>query len=321
MRSKAQITLFIIAGIIVLLVVGLVFMLINRTTDTDVDVIDPEMVHVTGFVAGCLDEAAKPGVKLLGAQGGHIILPDDYVSAVQLDVAYGYYNGNMTLAGREEMEREIAGYVDAALLQCVGNFSDFPGKDISFELPDTEAEIAEQKIMLRTDFPVEIDGRIVRKFSTEVPIALGRIHDVAVDVIENIETDPGWIDLSYLSRFEGVKVNMVPHSEDTLLYFLLDDRDYLFIFASKFQLNRDPVLNMADEFELPDGEPWLYKAECVDPDNDPVVVEDDTAMLETLEDGSILSTPEIPGEYNVTFTCSDDHYNRAEKTVLIRVLE
>lgn len=240
-QKKSQVTLFIIAGIVFVIAAGMFFVLVSKKAS--ITETDPEITHITGFVGACLEKVAKPSIELAGMQGGRIILPKQYLSTNDFDVAYGYFLGNVTLASKSEMENELGTHIDSRLMQCIDNFSSFPGREIEFKSPSTSAEILEHKVIINTIFPVKTKGKKIERFSTEVPFAVGRAHSTAEAVIENIKEEPDCFDFSYLSNFEGVKVNLVPAGEDTLLYFLLDDTNYLFVFASKIAVKNAKSVN------------------------------------------------------------------------------
>jgi len=76
---KSQITLFIVLGIVVMIIFGLLFFVKNRTSDIvlekRINKIYGDFLSSTGFkeyVSVCLERVTKDGIKLAAAQGGRI---------------------------------------------------------------------------------------------------------------------------------------------------------------------------------------------------------------------------------------------------------
>lgn len=72
-KKRAQVTIFIIIGIILLLSTVLVIYLVSRQSVKPLEeaIIVPESAKpVHEFITGCLEQTSKRGVALLGQQGG-----------------------------------------------------------------------------------------------------------------------------------------------------------------------------------------------------------------------------------------------------------
>lgn len=78
-NKKSQITIFIIIGLVLIVVVGLLYYLSTLSSEGEIEEearstekIKPELQAVENFVTQCLEVTAKEGLTLLGKQGGYI---------------------------------------------------------------------------------------------------------------------------------------------------------------------------------------------------------------------------------------------------------
>jgi len=268
--------------------------------------------RVKEFVGSCLDQATTDSVKVISAQGGYFE-PANFIVYGGLKVGYGFDKGNQ-LPTKEELENQLSDTINRGLLSCINDFEVFD-EPVEFESPITEVVVSDDKIFVKTMFPVIIRGEVTGVFFSEPIIPLGLLHMIAHDVVNMINGT--WIDLSALSLYDA-KVKLIP-LDDNVLYTISKD-NLVYSFAVKFEKNSPPTMELPDRIKIQDGSPWLYKVDCFDPDDDEVNVWVDTTMIDMLPDGTILTTIEIPGDYLVTFSCSDGLHETKE-SVWINVHE
>ncbi len=298
---RGQVTAFIIMGLVIMVLIAFAFVMAPIAEKEEAT---REIPKVSAFVTACIEGIASDGARLIAAQGGRLA-PDRYFEEDGLQVSYGYLGGQNTLPTRAQMERDLAAYIDIELPRCAGNLSP--------EKPNSTVTIAADRIHVRTVYPVIIKNERQEVHFGDSPSELGRLHSSALEILSDF--DPEWIDMTALAMRKE-EVNLVPRN-NSIIYYLKDG--IVFAFATENMPNLAPVIELPERITLPKSMPWLYKVVCTDPEGDRVRVQDDTPMLETLFDGSILSTPEIAGEFNVTFVCEDAHYNQAKKSVVIEV--
>jgi len=86
MKKRGQLTLFIIAGLLIIIGISLFFLFSSKPTITRVDT-----SAIFEYVEECLALTAKDGLFKLGEQGK--IYPDIYVQSEDQKIAYFYYHG------------------------------------------------------------------------------------------------------------------------------------------------------------------------------------------------------------------------------------
>lgn len=329
MNKKGQITIFIIIGIILLVLVALVLYLSRESARIPAaEKIPIEAQPLKNYIDNCLTLTAIDAVKLAGMQGGYTDTPNLYLDADYSKVAYYYNKGDDNSPSRLTIESQISSFIEATLDICIGNLSAFPQFNIVRGNASAVTTIGENKVDISLDYPVNLisgDSKIeIRKYNANVPVRLGHIYDIARAINNHTMTDPEWIDMSYISGFD-VEVDMVPYGNEDLVYSITDTESslngepYVFLFADKFVLNQAPSLNINDSLTFIAGNPVIFKVNATDPEENPLTFSDDTAMFDITEQGVILFTPQVSGEFDVTLSVEDNHLNKVSKKVKFRI--
>ncbi|MBI4451781.1 hypothetical protein HY642_07455 [Candidatus Woesearchaeota archaeon] len=193
---KAQVTIFIILGILLLLGIVVVLYLQGVRPVFPPELFVPkEAKPVYDAVTGCSKRLAEEAVTIMGNQAGYLTLPDtvahqptSYVSmddAGVMNVPYWYYEGEdrtPTLAG---MESEIAIYVKDNLLECVNNFTNFSGVVNVTPIGQLTGNvvIAPDEVVVKIIYPLLVVSPsrtvTVEEFVTRLPVGLGRLWMIA----------------------------------------------------------------------------------------------------------------------------------------------
>lgn len=179
LKKRAQITVFIIIGIILLLSVLLLVYITTREIAQPIEeaIIVPEDVKpVHEFITNCLQQTAKRGAALLGQQGGYIYMPAAISktpsSHVSLDpygvvmIPYWYFEGEDRTPSIEFMQAELNRYIYDNLRTCIGDFEAFKAQyDIQEKGDITPTVIfTEKEAIIKMKWPLELTvlGRTTR---------------------------------------------------------------------------------------------------------------------------------------------------------------
>ncbi len=322
MKTQGQITLFIILGIVLAVGIGLVLSLKPSTDDLVRTIEVPALLEpVYTHVEDCIRDTAVPALYLMGMQGGYIYITQEYVSTYYSDVAYSYLNDRSVMPTLKDMESQLETYMEEALPACP-NFNLFPDLEISTENVTAGVKITTKGVVFNIEYPiVGVKGESsneVKDFSMNIPIRLFHIYNVLGGIVSKTLEDPDWVDMSYLSEFKDVKIEIVPYNEDTMIYSITDEtipEPYIFLSAFSFKKNTAPGINMNDTIYLEDGAPFLMEVEVTDQEGDDFTCSDDTSLFQITDNCIILFTPDIPGRYNVTIEAKDIRQNKAYKNV------
>jgi hypothetical protein len=329
--KKAQITLFIILGVILLAAVGMIFYLNSRNIDLSLNM-PQEAKPVKQYVDSCIEKSAIEAIQLVGMQGGYVIPPNLSLETNYSTIAYHYYDRKYAAPSKETIENEISKAIGLTLGDCLDNFSSFRKQNYNITTENIEAEtiIGNDDVLVKVEYPISIikdETRTeVSQFSASAPIRLLHIYEIAQQAIAKTMQDPEWIDMTFLSSFD-LAIDILPNDEESLVYTIsdpisaVDDQPYKFLFAAHYLVNQPPILTIPDELVFKDAEAAIYQVNASDPESDQLTFSDDTALFDISEDGIILFTPEIPGNYDVTITVEDNHNNVVSKQVRFKIIE
>ncbi len=252
MQKKGQVVVFLVVGILILLIVGIILFLSSEETK---EVIESEAIdtsltqdikpQIVSFVENCMKKQAIRGIEISAVQGGRIFL--NYDSSFRTEnsiISYSYLNGNALLS-IGSAENDLAKFIDLTMDECTDYFSqftkegktiveagsyDYDQKLLSFDLFDSlplksEVTISDKVILIETKYPLEIkngdDEFNLDTFTARVPSHLGKsIKDaLLISKQENY-------DLSFFSEFEPF-IKVIPYDEENTIYSMYYDEESL----------------------------------------------------------------------------------------------
>jgi hypothetical protein len=206
LRSKrAQITTFIIIGVVLLLAMA-VFLVVRSRVTTVPLTMSPEVEPIYHFVTSCSDQLATEAIQTIGITGGYVDIPANirynpmsYVSISPIEgikMPYWYYDGVLNIPPLDFMESQISDHVKNGMPACLRNLTDF---DNQFIIKQGELSVAttvaEQNVLVKVTLPLDIEGKTgvatykLNDFITDVPIRLKMAYDLAVQVMNKENTD------------------------------------------------------------------------------------------------------------------------------------
>ena len=234
MKQGGQVTLFIIVAILIVGGITTFFLLRGDISLGGNDVKNPEMAVL---IEECVSINLVSGARLVGLQGGKLIVPENSIELNDSKIAYGYDRGSETLLSKSEIERQIAKYIELTLPYCfdVGEFPDF---EIIKGDTTSNVDINKDSISTSTQFSIsatkgDSSFTIDRSFKVEVPIRLNDMYNIAEEIIEMEIEDDSLIDLSYLAGLD-YEVAVIPYDYENIIYSIADENlenpDYFYVF-------------------------------------------------------------------------------------------
>ena len=215
LSRKAQITIFVILGLVILfsIVTVIFFSLANTKSESELAYrkftgpIDRGKIQT--LVEGCIDLAAKPAILRMASQGGYLNIPVDefYVPQIPVtgihprmiqpvapmtkaklvNIPYAYFNGEEHFPTIEHMQDELSAYVQSEVVRCLDNFSAFK-YDLNFyeKNPLTVSTvISEESVSFDIKYPIEFKSKDKKRsftfdvFRDDVELRLGRTRELA----------------------------------------------------------------------------------------------------------------------------------------------
>lgn len=196
---KAQVTLFVIIGILIIASAGLVFFISKEGA------INKEIMPVESKILECIESTANEGADILGEQGGYIQLPKFEAGNAYIPFAnqfnffgsklpYWVYTSSNGLIKEQVpttslMETQLADYINERINEC--DLSEFENNNYIIEKEESaksKAVIREKEIYVEIEWPVTVTfgnakQRVVTH-KTSVKNNLGGLYSTAKLIFE-----------------------------------------------------------------------------------------------------------------------------------------
>jgi len=218
MQKKGQVTIYVIVGMIVLILMILLVSVRQNIFITGWDqerqdaLLVPENVQeVRDFMLECVEKTGQDAINLMGLQGGYIDIPEDWIppspnnpfsnslllfQGQDFKTPYWFYksaNGLLkyNIPKKENMEVELANYMNTHLAICTLNFTIFEEFNIDINEINSKAEIRDNRVLFTVDQPltVNIQDFTFRfpKFYQDIDSNLGQLYGKAKEMLENMK--------------------------------------------------------------------------------------------------------------------------------------
>jgi len=220
-KRKAQITVFIIIGIIIVFSFGIYsYVRMQQVPEPTAEV--PKSPPVIAFIEACMEQTAKEAIIEIGNQGGYLNLPPD----IELDptrhvdfipgvggeyapkVPYWYFDGQNQIPDIKYVEFEVDRYVDENLRYCLQNYT---GLRDEFDITEksnytTDTVFAEKETIINLNYKVEItpkgSGQQITKeqFIVHLPVQVKRMWEASRAILDTENND---------TFFEKMTINLM----------------------------------------------------------------------------------------------------------------
>lgn len=200
-NKKAQVTIFIILGILLLLALILViFVRTEIVTFKPEELIPTEKGKVERYITTCMDEVGEEALFKIGLQAGYIDVPSEILQDKNLHlrispmhvIPYWAYGNNVNIPSLEEIKARIDKYLEENVRKCLFDTEAFQEDYDLVEKSGLTAntEIVESKVIFNLHWNIEIrnkGGEVITEVIDHVaesPIKLKKAHDVARTIVE-----------------------------------------------------------------------------------------------------------------------------------------
>ncbi len=202
MKRKAQISNFVMIGIILVLATGLfLFLKYKVLLSGPQEIVPPEYEPIKDFVELCMKEQAKEAIIMLGQQGGFVELPNrignnpfayiEFIKGGLFRVPLWYYMGESRIPSPGTIENQIEIYIQQNLETCLQNFTNFQNDFIITNTTlDVKAALADKDVMVSAFFPLTVTSRTdnqvgkITLFSTKLDVKLRKLYELAEAIME-----------------------------------------------------------------------------------------------------------------------------------------
>lgn len=329
--AKAQMTVYMIIGIlmIILLILG-IFIISNLTKNNNEKITSTEFSGIEQYVSECIKQKVQDVIPLQALQGGYLILSETAFVSNMTSMSYGFKDNSIVLPTKEMMANHLSHYVKEIIPECY-DLKSFENQGYSFiqkGSPEYEIIINEEVILVDLKISLIVNKNeksySIENLLVKINSNLGKIHSQAEEIVKLIYSDPEYIDLTSLAMLE-YKTSVLPYNDTVVIYSIdedpEDDKSLLFMFASHHIPNQAPIFNIQTYYIISEGVLQNISLSAIDPERDSIEYWEDTSLFEINEDGFAEFTPEVPGVYNITVTARDEYFNEVNQEIIIEVME
>ncbi len=253
--KRAQVTTFIIIGIVIVAAVGGVVYLGKQKIDSDLareyfsqSGVKPQLDNIQESILNCMDLITGESLEIIGIQGGYYNEPPQAFDLGWAFIPYYYNQGTFAMPDRSVIRSELGEYVDENLESCLNEISlgDFT---LDYKTAGTEVTIQQARVLFEIDLPITIereDNKI--KFDTEdYPVSqeskLFQILEIADFVTDSHKEDPDMICINCVAEMakeREVYVDMLDFDETSTLIVISEnvtsEEPYIFEFLNKYSV-------------------------------------------------------------------------------------
>ncbi|MFO8016672.1 MAG: hypothetical protein R6U32_06205 [Candidatus Woesearchaeota archaeon] len=229
-NKRGQMTIFIIVGVVILVIVGLVLYFMSEKEDYGLGE-DIDTSSVSLFVEKCAEQTAKDAVVYTGLRGGFPSYHNGaYFAGIQIP---HYFQYTMDLSPNiTDVEKTLEYYMDNSLKQCTEDFESFVQKGYDIDEGDVNSSvmIGEEKVVFDIDYPVtftqEGTTETVSDFSAETDARIPLMLDAAKEYMRSQEEAPRLFRIGSLMsivRDKGLKFEVIETGDKERIVSLVDE--------------------------------------------------------------------------------------------------
>ena len=241
MKKRAQVTIFIIIGLIILALIffGVYFRkeiketLMERAIFKSI-VVEENVREAVNYISNCINDVSDLAVTYVLAQGGWI-KPRYYFEYYPLLVGYWKYENKDTSPTLETIKKEMEDFVNFYVEECMADF--YREKLIIIRVtPETKIEIKPNKIIFDVSYPaIILFNNVTYKvpdtpFHYEKDAELVGVYNAGNKIIDMELKNSNYVDLTYMGDL-GYDVTRLPFGRDTL--YLITGKTTQLLFATR----------------------------------------------------------------------------------------
>lgn len=202
---KAQVSVYIIIGIIIALLIIFTVTVINQQNESN---IPQELLPVFSYYESCMQSEANTAIKLAGEGGGRVFISDyvpgseyapfaSHLNFLGSPVKYWYsVEGNglikENIPSKNQIEDEISEYVQQGISNCNFDYFYSQGFNVSRDSATVETSITDNKVEVTVRAPLTVarDEESSKKtvYNIEISSKLGKFYNLAKEIYDEEKT-------------------------------------------------------------------------------------------------------------------------------------
>ncbi len=255
MQKRAQITMFVILGIVVVmaLIIGFAFRKSISEQISSMEIGKSEQAkqlegEISSYASSCLKKVAIEGVQSVFANGGYYSNAPQSMPYSFYALPYYVYEGKENVPSLDEVAVNLAKYIDASINACISSYSPYlvigkPASEVKLGR-SLSAQVSHSLSMSRGETSVT-----VRKFDAEVDVDARHIYESGIEFFTKVKNISSFdlVTPSVMALRQKYEYYMPqPADENTYVYVLMfnnsieGNRNIDYNFALKFRPSTEP---------------------------------------------------------------------------------
>ncbi len=242
MQKRAQVTVFVILGIVLLIILGLILYLRNIGIGVDTNVfIENQKEAIQDHVESCIEQEATPILNVIALQGGTLVPTKSRLyNGYQINyLCYNQINTELCInrvLTLKSMEDEISRQLKTNIQSCL-DIKQFETSNtkISTGNLDVSLTIGEKNILFVVDYPITIlkdnTRDSITRFTKTINNPLGLLFNTAVTIIESESSFGDFDQLPYMIIYKNVIIEKDRPFPDKVYKIKTINDPYTFQFA------------------------------------------------------------------------------------------
>jgi hypothetical protein len=242
---RAQVTVFIVLGIVILLTAGIILAIVAQRQPIEPAVPDASVVRLA--VEQCLHQSALDGLVQIGLRGGYDIFPENLSIEEGFQVPYYFIEDHVAMPQTAVIEEQLDSFIEDDIDLCLQRVL----QNLSAEadgLPIASSSISAQKVSVTLDYPIAISDAdaIVTEHVFTTQVTEVRIAEILASVQEALTFQAAQPDLICTScyamigrdhnlEFDIEKLDSAAIVTAIDVNHTIDSEPYMFIFAVKYR--------------------------------------------------------------------------------------
>jgi len=206
--KKAQITLFIIVGFVILASIFLLSYIGEEPSEEVLQDTPTEIQPIKIFIESCLKEVAEEGIEFISKQGGYYFFIPDSVHAGIAGFRVPLYlsNDEIKMPPKDTISKELEEYMNDKINTCIDDFNSFQdqGFNVNSESINLGIIWGEDILKLDISYPITITNLdstyTLNRFNVQLPIRLGRIYTLISMYLAEQVKDTSSVCISCLTK-------------------------------------------------------------------------------------------------------------------------
>lgn len=201
MKKRGLISYFMILGIVLLILVGLIYYIYSYQTEARYSDVEHVRQIIEFASLSCMELTGKEALDLISKQGR--VYPTEFYEYEGNNVYYAYLEEPRVVT-IIELEDEVSIYVKKNHLACInGTIQDIKSKGISFDSTDIDVEalITLEDVRLTLNYPVQVNMKgasfILDPVLVSIKSPLYEMNRISEEIVDSYDEYSGYLDSIY----------------------------------------------------------------------------------------------------------------------------